>query len=127
MPQRCIARNRAGKRCGAWAVIGKTKCALHLDPGRAAQMGSKHRARTVLLPDDEALSIKPPETASDLLKLLANTMSQVHSRRIDVKVGNSLAYISTSLLRAIEVADLERRLTALEMQSSDATETTTKN
>ena len=42
MSQRCSAKNRNGKRCGAWAVRGATQCPLHLDPERAAEMGSKH-------------------------------------------------------------------------------------
>ena len=45
MSQRCSARNRSGKQCGAWAVTGGAKCALHLDPELAAKMGSKHGRR----------------------------------------------------------------------------------
>jgi hypothetical protein len=62
--------------------------------------------------------MEPPQTAGDVLKVLAITMSQVHSRKMDIRIANSLAYISTSLLRAIEVADLERRLAALEGERS---------
>ena len=36
--------------------------------------------------------------------------------RWDVRIANSFAYISTSLLRALEVSDLERRLEALSGQ-----------
>jgi hypothetical protein len=71
MSKRCSSKKRNGGRCGAWAVTGASKCALHLDPERAATMGSKH----------------------------------------------ALAYLSTSLLRAIEIADLESRLAALEAQT----------
>jgi hypothetical protein len=42
MSQRCSAKNRNGKRCGAWPVRGMAKCALHSDPERVAEMGSKH-------------------------------------------------------------------------------------
>jgi hypothetical protein len=112
MSKRCSAKNRNGKRCGAWALVGKVKCSLHLDPGRAAQMGSKHGSRTVL--HSEAVLMEPPKTAGDVRDVLADTMSQVHSRKMDVRIANSLAYISTTLLRALEVSDLERRLEALE-------------
>jgi two-component sensor histidine kinase len=112
MSKRCLAKNRNGKRCGAWAVVGRVKCSLHLDPERAAQMGSKHGSRTVL--HSGAVLMEPPKTAGDVRDVLANTMSQVHSRKMDVRIANSLAYISTTLLRALEVSDLERRLEALE-------------
>ncbi len=122
MSKRCLAKNRNGKRCGAWAVIGKAKCALHLDPTRAAQMGSKHGSRAVLPLHPDAVPMEPPKTACDVRDLLANTMSQVHSRKMNVRIANSLAYISTSLLRALEVSDLERRLEALEQaQKSEVT------
>jgi two-component sensor histidine kinase len=111
MSKRCSAKNRNGKRCGAWALVGKVECSLHLDPERAAQMGSKHGSRTVL--HSGTVLMEPPKTAG-VRDVLANTMSQVHSRKMDVRIANSLAYISTTLLRALEVSDLERRLEALE-------------
>jgi hypothetical protein len=122
MSKRCLAKNSNGKRCGAWAVIGKVKCALHLYPERAAQMGSKHGSRAVHPLHLDAVPVASPKTAGDVRDLLANTMSQVHSRKMDVRIANSLAYISTSLLRALEVSDLERRLEALEQaQKSEVT------
>ena len=114
MSKQCFAKNRNGKRCGAWAAIGKAKCALHLDPTRAAKMGSKHGSRAVLPLHRDAVPMEPPKTAGDVRDLLANTMSQVHSRKMDVRIANSLAYISTSPLRAIEVSGLESRLAVLE-------------
>jgi hypothetical protein len=45
MSKRCSAKNRSGKRCGAWAMTGATKCALHADPERAAELGSKSGRR----------------------------------------------------------------------------------
>src|SRR6266851_9432388 len=118
MPKQCVAKNRSGRRCGAWAVTGKAKCSLHLDPGRAARLGAERGSRAILRLHPSPVSMEPPQTAGDVLKVLAITMSQVHSRKMDVRIANSLAYISTSLLRAIEVADLERRLAALEGERS---------
>jgi hypothetical protein len=40
MSKRCSAKNRNGKRCGAWSAAGLDKCALHSDPELAAKMGS---------------------------------------------------------------------------------------
>jgi len=94
----------------------------HLDPELAAQMGSKHGSRPVLPGHSEAVSIELPKSAGDVRDVLANAMSQVQSRNMAVKIANCLAYLSTSLLRAIEVADLERRLVALESEGGVAKE-----
>lgn len=75
MSKRCLAKNRNGKRCGAWAVIGKAKWALHFDPERAAQMGSKHGNRAILPLYPDAVPMELPKTAGDVRGVLANTMS----------------------------------------------------
>jgi hypothetical protein len=116
MSQRCSAKNRSGKRCGAWPVTGGDKCALHSDPERAARMGSKHGRSTALAPSLAAPPMEPPKTAGDIRDVLANTMAQVHAHKMDTKTANALAYVATSLLRAIEVADWESRLEALEVR-----------
>ncbi len=63
MSKRCSAKNRSGKRCGAWAVRGATQCALHSDPERAAEMGSRHgrKVRFRSLPD----ALAPPAQISE--------------------------------------------------------------
>lgn len=57
MSKRCSAKNRNGKRCGAWAVTGATKCALHANPERAAELGSKHGRRVTFRPQPNALDL----------------------------------------------------------------------
>jgi|SRR5579859_310977 len=114
MSKRCSAKNRNGERCGAWAVAGGEKCALHLDPELAAKMGSKHGRRAAAEPQPDATPMEPPKSAGDVRDALANAMAQVHGRKMDAKTANALAYLGTSLLRAIETSDLESRLDALE-------------
>ena len=114
MSKRCSAENRNSEWCGAWAVAGGEKCALHLDPKLAAKMGSKHGRRAAAVPQPDAAPMEPPRTAGDVRDALANAMAQVHARKMDAKTANALAYLGTSLLRAIEVSDLEGRLDALE-------------
>ena len=113
MAKKCSANNRNGKKCGAWVLTGETKCPLHLDPKRAAKLGAKHGCKTVLIGDDLA-PMDPPKTARDVRDARAYTMVQVHDRKMDARTANALAYVATSLLRAIEVSDLETRLMTLE-------------
>jgi hypothetical protein len=56
----------------------------------------------------------PPKSADDVRSLLAETMASVRARRLDHKVGVVLASLGKALLKAIEVADLEGRVKALE-------------
>jgi hypothetical protein len=115
MSKRCSAKNRNGKQCGAWPVAGAEKCALHLNPELAAKMGSKHGRRAQLPTQPDRAPMDPPKTASAVRDALANTMAQVHAGKMDSKTANALAYLATSLLRAIEVADLESQVAALQV------------
>ena len=120
MSERCSAKNKKGQRCRAWAVTGKTQCALHSDPERAARMGAKHGRKAVLPIDPQEATPESqkaadiPKTAEQVRDVLAETIVQLRGRKVDTKTANALAYVASSLLRAIEVAELESRLQALE-------------
>lgn len=118
MSTRCTAKSRKGKRCGAWAITGKTKCALHFDPKRAAKLGSKHGRGALELPDPKAQPLQPPKTANDVRDALAETMAAVQDRArlhgMDAKLANTMAYVGSSLLRAVEICNLEARMKAIE-------------
>jgi hypothetical protein len=58
----------------------------------------------------DAATMDPPKTAGDVRDALAKTMAHVHAGTMDTRTANALAYVATSLLRAIEVADLEAKL-----------------
>jgi hypothetical protein len=77
-------------------------------------MGSKHGRKSALSSQPDAAPMEPPKTAGDVRDALANTMAQVHAHKMDTRVANAVAYVATSLLRAIELSDLETRLTAIE-------------
>lgn len=77
-------------------------------------MGSKHGHRKAHLLHSDEVPMEPPKTAGEVRDALANTMAQVHARQMDARTANTLAYLATSLLRAIEVSDIEKRLDALE-------------
>jgi hypothetical protein len=120
MSKQCSAKNRNGQRCGAWAVTGETQCALHSDPECAARMGAKHGRKAVLpinaqgptVESEKAVDI--PKTANQVRDVLAETIVQIRGRKVDTRTANALAYVATSLLRAIEVSELENRLNVLE-------------
>ena len=115
---KCHAKNKAGKPCGAPVVGATNRCVMH--SRRAAALGSKGgRRRTVYGP--EALKeFEPPKTAAELRELLAQSIIEIRNGNLDPKLANSISYLGTGFLRALEVSDLENRLLALETRTEYA-------
>jgi len=109
---KCRAKNKAGKACAAPAVEGADRCVMH--SGRAAEIGSKGGRRRAVYSPDNLKHFEPPKTAADLRDLLAQSITEIRSGKLDPKLANSISYLGTGFLRALEVSDLETRLTALE-------------
>ena len=112
----CQKKKRDGKRCRAPALAGKKYCALHAEPGRAAALGRKGGCRRTVYSPDSLKEFVAPQSAADLRDLLAEAIIEIRAGKLDPKVGNALGYLGTSLLRALEASDTERRLDALEGQ-----------
>jgi hypothetical protein len=122
---KCRAKNKAGKGCGAPAVGGTNRCVMH--SGRAAELGSRGgRRRTVYSPDG-LREFLAPKSAADLRDLLAQSIVEIRTGKLDPKLANSISYLGTGFLRAIEVSDLETRLLALEAQIEDENKPQTEN
>lgn len=68
---------------------------------------------------DTSTPVAPPKTALEVRDLLAEAICQIRRRKLDTKTGNTLAYMASSLLRAIELGDLESRLKSLEERNGD--------
>ena len=112
---RCQATTKAGGQCAAPAVRGGTLCALHSDPERAAELGRKGGAgNRKLYQAEDRPKIPAPRNASDVMNFLADAMAEVRAGTMDPKLGTTLGYLGTSLLRAIEMADVDERLKRVE-------------
>jgi hypothetical protein len=112
----CQKMKRDGKQCRARALAGKEHCLLHAEPGRAKELGSRGgRRRTVYRPD-ALKEFATPKTAADVRDLLAESMMEVRAGKLEPRVAYALGYLGTGLMRALEVADVERRLDLLERQ-----------
>ena len=118
MNQTCKANTKAGNPCKAIPFAGSL-CAFHADPSRAARigrMGGQKNRRLIV--DSASQTISVPRTAEAVTKLLAETMAGIHARRLDPKIVNVMAYLGTALLNALETAELERRIAALEKSTA---------
>src|ERR1700730_4893533 len=110
----CKRKKRDGQRCGAPALTGKAYCALHAELGRAAVLGSKGGRRRAAYSLDDLKEFAAPKTAADLRDLLAESIVEIRSGKLDPKIANALGYLGASYLRALEVSDVQHRLDALE-------------
>jgi hypothetical protein len=113
----CQRKKRDGTRCGARALSGKKCCSLHSEPGRAAELGSRGGHRRAVYAPDGLKDYAAPTSAADLRDLLAQSIVEIRMGKLDPKLANSISYLGAGFLRALELADLEARLTKLELES----------
>jgi hypothetical protein len=118
--QTCRAKTKAGAPCRAKAAANGL-CPIHSDPDRAAELGRmsgksrRHEEKSsLLLPD--------PRTAHDVHEALSLVFVEVGAGNANVKVGTTLAYIASVLLKTIEVSEHETLLRAIEMMISRRSE-----
>jgi hypothetical protein len=112
----CHANSRAGVPCRA-KVAAHGLCAIHSDPGRAAELGrmSGESRRRV---EGDSVALPDPRTAHDVHEALGRVFLEVAAGNISVKVGTSLAYIASVLLKTIEVSEHEVLLRGIEAMIS---------
>ena len=114
---RCKAKTKAGTPCAAPAIRGGNFCSLHSDPSRAAQLGRKGGMGNRHVYQNDGLEVRAPQTALDVKNLLADAMAEIRAGKMDPKLGTTLGYLGTSLLKAIETLDIDLRLARLEATS----------
>jgi len=119
---KCQAKNKSGQPCSAAVVRGTKHCVMH--SGRATELGSKggHR-RTIYNPDNLKIFL-PPQTAADLRDLLAQSIIEIRNGNLDPKLANSISYLGTGFMKALEVSDTERRLAVLEEKAGLTSDST---
>src|SRR5436305_127364 len=111
---RCQATTKGGTCCAARGMKGQRLCSLHADPHRAAELGRKGGRQGAPCNADGLKDIPVPKTAADLRELLAQSIVDTRAGALDPRLANSIAYLATGFLRALEGSDLEARLLALE-------------
>jgi len=120
--KRCIATAHSGEQCKSPPLRGKKKCRFHLHPEAAREMGARGGRRRAIFNPDGLEPFAAPKNASDLLLLMAQTIVEVRSAKIDPRVANSISYLGAGFLKAVELVDLDNRLKALEGRGDAAEE-----
>lgn len=103
-----------GLRCEANAMIDSKYCFTH-NPDTKEQL---HEAATKggKMPKRNKLDLPPVsiKNTGDIVILIEDTINLVRSGEIPVNVANSLGYLGTVALKALEMSDLEKRIEAIE-------------
>jgi hypothetical protein len=115
--KRCAAKARSGERCKSAPVRGKKRCLFHLGDN-ASVFGARGGRRRAIFNPDGLEPFTAPKNAGDLLLLLAQTIVEVRSGRLEPRVANSLSYVAGAFMSALETSDLDVRLRALEGRHS---------
>ncbi len=104
MSRRCLAKNRKGKQCGAWALKGEKQCALHSDPERAAKMGSRHGRQVGYSPPLDRLDLphRSLKNPAEVIELLEETINRVLQGAFDARAANAIGVLTRDVLKAQE-------------------------
>ena len=116
MTQKCSAKTKHGNECRAAAVIGTMFCAMHGDPGRAAELGRMGGLKNRHYVDSEPVTIAPPATPEDVKNVLGQALADMRAKKLDPRIGTAITYMSRVLLEAFDSTDLQLRLARLEEQ-----------
>ncbi|MBU8934892.1 MAG: hypothetical protein KOO62_12975 [candidate division Zixibacteria bacterium] len=114
-----------GNRCKAWPGKDSEFCFFHDPSKQAEQRAARKRGyansvapSTKVSIDAATLSKNAPDvvidSADDVKKLLAMTISQVRRGEIGVRVANCVGYLCNIALKAREQGELDERLIAIE-------------
>src|SRR5262245_23094288 len=97
---KCRARTKSGELCKARPTLDGF-CSIHSNPERAAELG-RRSGKCRRPPESEPVVLLPPKTAVDLhVALLGQIFSKVSSGEMDVRLGRSLGYIASVLVRQL--------------------------
>ena len=114
--KRCRFIKTDKQKCKAWAMSDSNFCYLHNPDISEAEkkeiqskggQANKIKVLKPLLP----ITIKQGD---DVILLLEDTINKVRAGEIDLRVANSIGYLSGHLLKAIEIAKLEDRVEIIE-------------
>lgn len=111
----CTVKTKAGMLCNAPALDGTKRCFSHT-PGRASAAGKIGGPRRRIFNPVHLASFDPPKSAQELGVLIATTMIEVRTCKMEPRVANALSCLASGFLACLEHGELEERMKALEQK-----------
>ena len=112
---KCQAITKSGHPCRAHALRGKKYCLTH-DPESKNQMKVyaqkggqvKKKIQVQLAPIEFQGNVK------EILDLLADTINRVRSNYMPARTANTIGYLASVMIKALEVSQIDDRLKEVE-------------
>ena len=80
----------------------------------AALLGARGGRRRAIFNPDGLVQFEAPRKAEELLVIFAQSIVELRAGRLEPKVAQAISSLGAGVIKAIEVAELDRRLAALE-------------
>jgi hypothetical protein len=109
---RCRAKNKSGEQCRA-IPSRDGFCSIHSHADRAAELG-RRSGQSRKPAESEPLLLLPPKTALELHEALGQIFASVSSGEMDAKLGRTLGYLASVLVKTTELSDHEVRIRTIE-------------
>ena len=113
LDSRCKSLTKAGKRCRAAATAGGL-CFFHANPNKASELGRIGGRSKRLVHAEDTDPLPTLDNALAVRVTVARLIADVYACKLHPRIASGLAPLMNLQLRAIETADLERRLGKIE-------------
>ncbi len=112
--KKCTFTKTNGNPCQANSITNSEFCFSH-DPNMSEQkrLATQKGGKAIRKAADPLSSLEINDT-KDVVKLLSTTINEVRLGTAEIRVANCIGYLSGHLLKALEVANLEERITQIE-------------
>lgn len=114
-----IKTNKA--QCRGNAIINDLLCYTHSlkvsDEAKTLARANGGRANKIAV--EAPLDPIEIATVKDVVLLLSDTVCRVRSGELELRVANTLGFLSGQLIKALEMSDLESRIEAIERAVRD--------
>jgi len=113
---KCIFVKENNEECQANAMKEGQFCFLHNPdiPDEEKRLVQARGGKGNVVKIEEGLPEIKINTADDVVSLLEDTANRVRSGELDIRIANTLAYIAGHLLKALEIADIKKKVESVE-------------
>lgn len=111
---RCSYVKANKKRCSANAMIGSKFCFTHNPDVKEQKRAAIIKGGKMSKKNHSSLPPIILNQSKDVVALLATTINEVRGGIIELKMANCIGYLSGHLIKAIEVSELEERVSKIE-------------
>jgi len=115
----CQATTKGGQPCSCYALAGSEFCFWHAPEAAEARKlarvkgGQARQGRSGVLRDGRGVSL-PLKSMADVVQLLEKAVGDVLVLENSISRARAVGYLCSVAVKALEVSDLEERITRLE-------------